>query len=190
MKIYTCPVSGDEVISDSFKFTEVDDVVYEVDCAWTTKGGAINVDTGANASAEGGGDDEGTDDAAVPVIDAIDNHNLEEAAFLKDKKEYGAALKKYFKKVKEIMKEKQGKTDEEIKEWEKKAGAYAKDNILAKEKFKDLEMYITEHGMDYITPDTHPIVILLNYRDGEDGSKAGGNPYLIIWKAALGEQKL
>jgi len=188
MKIYTCPVSGDEIISDSFKFTEVDDVVYEVDCAWTTAGGAINIDTGANASAEGG-DEEGTDDKAMPVIDAIDNHRLEEASFLKDKKEYGNALKKYFKKVKEVMK-KEGKSDEEIKEWEKRAGAYAKDNILAKDKFKDLEMYITEHAMDYITADAHPIVLLLNYRDGEDGSKGGGNPYLIIWKAGLGETKL
>ena len=42
------PVSGDEVISDTFKFTEpvIDgekyDVVWEVDCAWITKGGAAN----------------------------------------------------------------------------------------------------------------------------------------------------
>jgi len=188
MIIYKCPVTKDEVISDSFKLTEVGGVVYEVDCAWTTQGGAVKIDTGANASAEGG-DDEGTDDKAVPVIDAIFNHNLEEAAFLKDKKEYGNALKKYFKKVKEIMKE-QGKSDEEIKEWEKAAGAYAKDNILAKDKFKDLEMYLTEHAHDYITPDSHPIVVLLNYRDGANGEHGGGNPYLIIWKEGLVEMKL
>ena len=67
------------------------------------------------------------------------------------------AIAVYFKKVKEIMKEKQGKSDEEIKAWEKKAGAYAQKNILAKDKFKDLEMYLTENAMDYITSDTHPM---------------------------------
>jgi predicted lactoylglutathione lyase len=78
------------------------------------------------------------------------------------------------KKVKEAMKTK-GASEEEIKEFESKAQAYAK-KIIAN--FKDYEFLIGE-SMD---PDG--MVILLNYR--EDGV----TPFVTVWKHGLTEMKV
>lgn len=43
---------------------------------WVVKG-AVDVDIGANPSAEGGGEDEGVDDAAVKVVDIVDTFRLQ-----------------------------------------------------------------------------------------------------------------
>ena len=45
---------------------------------WVVKG-ALDVDAliGANASAEGGGEDESVDDAAVKVVDIVDTFRLQ-----------------------------------------------------------------------------------------------------------------
>merc|ERR1712230_85314 len=51
MIIYKDILTGDEIISDSYDLKEVDGAVYEVDCAMITLG-AVEVNTGANASAE------------------------------------------------------------------------------------------------------------------------------------------
>ncbi|MCJ1470218.1 hypothetical protein MMC07_008863 [Pseudocyphellaria aurata] len=51
MIVYTDIVSGDEIISDSWTLKEIDDVVYEVDCAMQEVG-ATHINTGANPSAE------------------------------------------------------------------------------------------------------------------------------------------
>merc|ERR1712000_704095 len=51
MIIYKDLLTGDEIISDSYDLKEVDGAVYEVDCAMITLG-AVEVNTGANASAE------------------------------------------------------------------------------------------------------------------------------------------
>ena len=39
--------------------------------------GAVDVDIGANPSAEGGGEDEGVDDQAVKVVDIVDTFRLQ-----------------------------------------------------------------------------------------------------------------
>ena len=54
----------------------VDDVVLKVTTKMVTKG-ALNVNIGGNPSAEGGGDDEGTDDQAQSVNDVVDAFNLQ-----------------------------------------------------------------------------------------------------------------
>ena len=43
---------------------------------WVVQG-AVNVDIGANPSAEGGDDDEGVDDQAVKVVDIVDTFRLQ-----------------------------------------------------------------------------------------------------------------
>jgi hypothetical protein len=78
------------------------------------------------------------------------------------------------KKVKESMKGK-GASDEEVKEFETGASAFAK-KIIAN--FKDYEFLIGE-SMD---PDG--MVVLLNYR--EDGV----TPYVTVWKHGLSEMKV
>ncbi|KAH0252793.1 translationally controlled tumor-associated, partial [Aureobasidium melanogenum] len=170
MLIYKDVITGDEMISDSYDLKLVDSVVYEADCARITVGGD-NIDIGANPSAEDGGD-EGADDQTTSVIDVVHSFRLNETSF--DKKSYLGHLKQYMKKVKESMKEK-GASDEEIKEFETGASAFAKKVVGS---FKDWEFF-TGESMD---PDG--MVVLLNYR--EDGT----TPYVCVWKHGLSEMKV
>ncbi|KAF1984001.1 microtubule/calcium-binding protein [Aulographum hederae CBS 113979] len=169
MIIFKDLITGDEVISDSYNLKEIDGVAYEADCKKITIGGD-NVDIGANPSAEEA--DEGNDDQSKQVIDVVYSFRLNETQF--DKKSYLSHLKGYMKKVKEGLKNK-GASEEEIKDFESKAGGFAK-KIVAN--FKDYEFLIGE-SMD---PDG--MVILLNYR--EDGV----TPFVTVWKHGLTEMKV
>jgi hypothetical protein len=80
----------------------------------------------------------------------------------------------YMKQVKKALQDK-GASEEEVKEFETKAGAYAK-KIVAN--FKDYEFFIGES----MNPDG--MVVLLNYR--EDGV----TPYITVWKHGLTEMKV
>ncbi|KAE8448420.1 hypothetical protein EG329_009485 [Mollisiaceae sp. DMI_Dod_QoI] len=169
MIIFKDLITGDEVMSDSYDLKEVDNVVYEVDCAMITLG-AVEVNTGANASAEEA--DEGVEDGAVQVNNVVNSFRLQSTSF--DKKSYLTHLKGYMKKVKEALKEK-GASDETIKEFETGAQSYAK-KIVAN--FKDYDFYVGE-SMD---PDG--MVLLMNYR--EDGV----TPFVTVWKHGLTEMKV
>merc|ERR1712193_64206 len=70
-------------------------VVYEVDCAMVTEG-AVEVNTGANASAEEA--EEALDDAEVKVNNVVNSFRLQSTVF--DKKSYLSHLKGYMKAVK------------------------------------------------------------------------------------------
>jgi hypothetical protein len=133
--------------------------------------GAVNVDTGANASAEEA--EEGVDDAAVKVNNIVHSFRLQSTTF--DKKSYLTYLKGYMKSVKAKLQEK-GKDADVITAFEKGAQAYVKEKLLPN--FKDFEFY-TGESMD---PDG--MIILLNYR--EDGT----TPYIIVWKHGLDEMKV
>lgn len=169
MIIYKDIITGDEIISDSYDLKVVDETVYEVDCQMITVG-AVEIDTGANASAEEA--DEGVEDGAVQVNNVVNSFRLQSTQF--DKKSYLSHLKTYMKKVKEGLKEK-GASDEKVKEFETNASKYAK-KILGN--FKDYDFYVGE-SMD---PDG--MVVLMNYR--EDGA----TPYVTIWKDGLTEMKV
>ena len=76
-------------------------------CGWGSSfGGAIgnkvharrvvDVDIGANTSAEGGGENEGVDDQTVRVVDIVDTFRLQEQPPF-DKKLFVAYIKKYIK---------------------------------------------------------------------------------------------
>ncbi|KAL9665904.1 hypothetical protein QQ045_000225 [Rhodiola kirilowii] len=62
---------------------------------WVVQG-AVDVDIGANPSAEGGGDDEGVDDQAVKVVDIVDTFRLQEQPAF-DKKQFVTYIKRYIK---------------------------------------------------------------------------------------------
>ncbi len=158
----------DELLSDSFGKKEVDDVVYEVDCKLVTKG-PIQVNTGANASAEGEDGDDGVDDQAETVIDVVDSFRLEQTSF--DKKSYISHIKAYMKEIKTKLAE---NNPDRVAAFEQGAQAYVKKVV---EKFGDFEFY-TGDSMD-----PEAMVILLGYR--EDGT----TPYLVYWKDGLKAEK-
>ncbi|GFZ21797.1 translationally controlled tumor protein [Actinidia rufa] len=77
MLVYQDMLTGDELLSDSFPYKEIHNgVLWEVEGKWVVKG-AVDVNIGANPSAEGGGEDEGVDDQAVKVVDIVDTFRLQ-----------------------------------------------------------------------------------------------------------------
>ncbi|CUA69396.1 Translationally-controlled tumor protein homolog [Rhizoctonia solani] len=166
MLLYEDILTGDEIVSDAFPIKEVDDVVYEVDCQLVTVKSGVDVDIGANPSAEEA--DEGVDDGDTKQVNnVVNSFRLQPTTF--DKKGYLAYLKGYMKAVKAKLPE------DRQPAFEKAASAYAK-KIIAN--FKDFEFY-TGGSMN---PDG--LVLLLNYR--EDGI----TPYFTIWKDGVKAVKL
>ncbi|XXH05121.1 hypothetical protein Hte_011545 [Hypoxylon texense] len=161
--------SKDELLSDSYDLKEVDGVAYEADCAMIEIG-AVNVDTGANASAEEA--DEGLDDGAQKVNNIIHSFRLQPTSF--DKASYLSYLKGYMKKLAQHLKTK-GASAEEVAAFQKNAQGFAKKIVS---NFKDYEFYTGE------SMDVDGMVVLLNYR--EDGV----TPYVTVWKHGLEEMKV
>nr|XP_034912984.1 translationally-controlled tumor protein homolog isoform X3 [Populus alba] len=95
MLVYQDLLTGDELLSDSFPYKEIENgVLWEVEGKWVVQG-SIDVDIGANPSAEGG-DDEGVDDQAVKVVDIVDTFRLQEQPAF-DKKQFVTYIKRYIK---------------------------------------------------------------------------------------------
>lgn len=170
MIIYKDLITDDEIISDSYGLKEIDGIVYEADCAMITEG-AVEVDIGANASAEEA--EEALDDQAIKVNNIVHSFRLQSTSF--DKKSYLAYLKGYMKAVKAKLVE-NGKSEDEVKAFETGAQKYVKETLLPN--FKNFEFY-TGEKMD---PDG--MVVLLNYRDD------GVTPYVVVWKHGLSEMKV
>ena len=98
MLVYQDLISNDELLSDSFPYTEIENgMLWEVEGKWVVQG-ALSVDIGANPSAEGGEDDEGVDDQAVKVVDIVDTFRLQEQPAF-DKKQFMAYMKRYVKQL-------------------------------------------------------------------------------------------
>ncbi|GMP44296.1 hypothetical protein CsSME_00013294 [Camellia sinensis var. sinensis] len=96
MLVYQDLLTGDELLSDLFPYREIHNgVLWEVDGKWVVQG-AVDVDIGANPSAEGGDEDEGVNDQAVKVVDIVDTFRLQEQPAF-DKKQFVAFIKKYIK---------------------------------------------------------------------------------------------
>ncbi|KAI2612520.1 translationally-controlled tumor protein [Hypoxylon fragiforme] len=159
----------DELLSDSFEVKEIDGIAYEADCAMIEIG-AVEVNTGANASAEEA--DEGTEDGAQKVNNIIHSFRLQPTSF--DKATYLAYLKGYMKKLAKHLQE-TGSSPEEVKDFQTKAQGFAKKIIS---NFKDYEFYTGE------SMDVDGMVVLLNYR--EDGI----TPYITIWKHGVESMKV
>ena len=137
MLVYQDLLTGDELLSDSFPYKELENgMLWEVDGKWVIQG-AVDVDIGANPSAEGG-DDEGVDDQAVKVVDIVDTFRLQEQPPF-DKKQFVTFMKRYIKNLTE-------KLDEEKKELFKKNIESATKYILGK--IKDLQFFVGESMLD------------------------------------------
>ena len=167
MIIYKDIISGDELLSDAYNIKEVDDVIYEADCAMVKVGGD-SVDIGANPSAEGG--DEELDDGAEIVNNVVYSFRLQPTGF--DKKSFLTYIKGYMKSIKAKLQE---SNPDAVPTFEKGAQAYVKKIIGS---FKDWEFF-TGESMD---PDG--MVVMLNYR--EDGT----TPFVAIWKHGVSEEKI
>lgn len=95
MLLYRDIISGDELISDAYNLKDVDDIVYEVDCAMVQiKQG--EVDIGANPSAEG--EEEITEDGVETVNNVVYSFRLVSTTYTK--KDYQIHIKSYLKKLK------------------------------------------------------------------------------------------
>ncbi|URD80091.1 translationally-controlled tumor protein [Musa troglodytarum] len=89
-------LTGDELLSDLFPFKEIENgLIWEVEGKWVVKG-AIDVDIGANPSAEGGEEDESVDDSVVKVVDIVDTFRLQEQPSF-NKKQFVTYMKHYIK---------------------------------------------------------------------------------------------
>nr|GMD79103.1 translationally-controlled tumor protein homolog [Ipomoea batatas]GMD80608.1 translationally-controlled tumor protein homolog [Ipomoea batatas]GME01962.1 translationally-controlled tumor protein homolog [Ipomoea batatas] len=150
MLVYQDLLTGDELLSDSFPYKELENgVLWEVEGKWVVQG-AIDVDIGANPSAEGCEDDEGVDDQAVKVVDIVDTFRLQEQPPF-DKKQFVAFIKKYIKLL-------TPKLDAEKQEVFKKNIEGATKFLLSK--LSDLQFFVGESMADDST------LVFAYYKDG------------------------
>ncbi|KAG0531236.1 hypothetical protein BDA96_04G006400 [Sorghum bicolor] len=137
MLVYQDLLSGDELLSDSFQYKEIfDGVLWEVEGKWVVKG-AVDVDIGANPSAEGG-EDEGVDDQTERVVDIVDTFRLQEQPTF-DKKTFVTNIKRYIKNL-------TGKLEPEKADEFKKGIEGATKFLLSK--LKDLQFFVGESMHD------------------------------------------
>ena len=101
---------------------------------WVVQG-AVDVNIGANPSAEGGDEDDGVDDQAVKVVDIVDTFRLQEQPAF-DKKQFVTYMKRYIKLL-------TSKLEPEKQELFKKHIETATKFLLPK--LKDLQLYVFHH---------------------------------------------
>ncbi|XP_047337089.1 translationally-controlled tumor protein homolog [Impatiens glandulifera] len=167
MLVYQDLLTGDELLSDSFNYTETHNgVLWEVEGKWVVTG-SVDVDIGANPSAEGAGDDEGVDDQAVKVVDIIDTFRLQEQPPF-DKKQFVAYIKKFIKLLTEKL------DAEKAEEFKKNVEGAAKFLLT---KLKDLQFFVGESMHDDAT------LVFAYYKEGAT------NPTFIYFGHALKEVK-
>ncbi|KAG4911269.1 hypothetical protein JHK87_057385 [Glycine soja] len=106
---------------------------------WVVQG-ALNVDIGANPSAESGDEDEGVGDQAVKVVDIVDTFRLQEQPSF-DKKQFIAYMKRYIKLL-------TAKLEGEKQELFKKHIEGATKSLISK--LKDLQFYVLHLFFGYI----------------------------------------
>ncbi|KAE8168069.1 Mss4-like protein [Aspergillus tamarii] len=84
MRLFTDVISDDAMFSDKFPIEEVDDIVYEVDCALREITRVTVGDIGANPSSEE--KEEAPEDNTITVYDVVHSFGLQPTLF--DKKSY------------------------------------------------------------------------------------------------------
>jgi len=169
MKLYKDIFSGDELFSDSFPLTDVDDIAYEVETKNLTKTEG-NYDIGANPSADGADEGEGVDPNAVTVNNLIDAMRLMQTSF--DKKGYMAYIKQYMKKVLEHLKEKK---PERAEAFQAKVQPFIK-KIIGQ--FDEYTFYTGENM------DPEAMIVLSYYKESETA------PRFLFFKDGLLEEKV
>jgi len=167
MLVYQDLLTGDELLSDSFPYTEIQNgALWEVEGKWVGKG-PVDVDIGANASAEGTDADEVVDDSVVKVVDIIDTFRLQEQPPF-DKKQFVAYVKKFIKLLGSKL---EGEQAAEFKKGIEGATKY----LLSK--IKDLQFFVGESMAD------DSVLVFAYYKDG------AADPTFIYFPHALKEVK-
>ncbi|KAL5713063.1 hypothetical protein ACHQM5_015176 [Ranunculus cassubicifolius] len=150
MLVYQDLLTGDELLSDSFPYKEIENgVLWEVEGKWVVQG-AVDVDIGANPSAEGGGEDEGVDDQVTKCVDIVDTFRLQEQPPY-DKKQFLTYMKRYVKLLSDKL---EGEAAECFKANVSSATKY----ILSK--IKDCQFFVGESMAD------DGVVVLAYYKEG------------------------
>nr|ABK93777.1 unknown [Populus trichocarpa] len=167
MLVYQDLLSGDELLSDSFPYKEIGNgILWEAEGKWVVQG-AVDVDIGANPSAEGGDEDEGVDDQTVKVVDIVDTFRLQEQPAF-DKKQFVTYMKRFIKLLSE-------KLDDENKEHFKKNIEGATKFLLSK--IKDFQFFVGESMHD------DSALVLAYYKEGAT------DPTFLYFGHALKEVK-
>mmetsp|Transcript_34302 Transcript_34302/g.80176 ORF Transcript_34302/g.80176 Transcript_34302/m.80176 type:complete len:172 (-) Transcript_34302:44-559(-) len=170
MIIYKDLFSGDEMISDSFPFEDIDGIAIKI-TSKTIKQGAADYDIGANPSAEGGDEDGGGGSAEDVFVNNVeDAFKYQEMAL--NKKNFMAYLKDYLKKVKAHLEE---HNPDRVAEFQAGSQKFIKEKILAN--FADFQFYCGESmdpeaGMAY------------KFYEGENPE-----PFFYVFKDGLVEEK-
>ncbi|ERF74430.1 hypothetical protein EPUS_06608 [Endocarpon pusillum Z07020] len=174
MIIYKDIITGDEILSDTFKIIDVGDGLWEVDLKKVTKGGDNFVLEGANPSAEGEDAEESGDTENKQVLDIEDQFRLNKMEGGMDKKTFTSDLKAYIKRLNNKLK---AEPNGETKSKEFQSGAAAALKKLSAN-VADYDIYMGE------SMSSEGMYILVNFR--EDGI----TPFATIWKHGLKEEKV
>ena len=171
MLVYKDLLTGDELFSDSFPIKLIDNVYYEVEGKIVAEGSGGIDDSliGGNKSAEEPSAEEYNSDTTYGC-NIVFNHRLQEVPGM-TKKDYGALIKGYVKKVHQHLID-NGKEDEAEVFKKGIPGVIKK----IKEMWDDLILYTGESGGD------DAMYCFMNYRES-------GDPYMIFFKHGLVEEK-
>jgi hypothetical protein len=138
MRVWKDLISGDEMVSDSFDYTQTnEDTCLEVKAKFVTK--KANEDCGIAANTEEGEEEAQADDNTVTVIDVVDAMRLQEITL--DKKAFMAYIKGYLKAIKEKL-EASDKTDR-VATFQKGATALVKELVG---KWDEVQCFTGESG--------------------------------------------
>ncbi|CAO2832825.1 unnamed protein product [Amaranthus hypochondriacus] len=166
MLLYQDILTGDELLSDSFRYHELfEGCLWEVPGKWVQQG-LVDFDIGANPSAEGG-EDEPIDDQAVRVVDIVDTFRLQEQPAF-NKKQFIGWVKKYIKLLTE-------KLDAETVDVFKKNVEPATKFLLSK--LSDLQFFVGESMGD------DAAIVFAYYKDDAT------NPTFLYFSHGLKEVK-
>lgn len=179
MKIFEDVLTGDEMMSDIFKFTlEYENAIMKVDSAYKAADKIGEVDIGCG-NEFGGGEDAGPaeEEPAEKVLDVIYNGGLQ--LFSMTKKEFMAYLKSYFAKIVKYLEE-NGKADR-VAGFKKGATDFIKFIVP---KFDELEFYT---GKSHNNEEDDEIKGGIAISFWEDESAPG--PKIYLFKDGLREVK-
>ncbi|KAJ5901502.1 hypothetical protein N7495_002030 [Penicillium taxi] len=181
MIIYADIISGDEIISDTFKIapSAACPILWEADCKKYLKKGNEDFQLeGANPSAEDGDADDGGEGESTMVHDIEDQFRLvwlkEDEGLKPSKDGFKSHLKGYVKKVLEKLTA-AGASEETINEFKKGAAAAVK-HIIGNYNNYDVLMGTSMDG--------DAMHVLIDFR--EDGV----TPFATVWKHGLKEIKV
>jgi len=182
MRIYKDIFTDDELCADTYPMKVDNGVILEFTGKYVVRKEGEIVLAGSNASAEGEDADDAADDSGNVErgIDIILNHRLVDmTSVYGDAKQFKDFIKTYMGKLAKKLKE-DGKSDDELKEWQKNMQAWVV-GLIKKERFKDL-MFYSGPAEDAIEGQ----LAIMEYRDMADGEK----PIVMFIKDGLVDEKV